>query len=488
MQNPALDREAIAAVLRAGFSEIREKALVERTTGELFLAGLKSIEHIDPALHIEAQADQLVLTRLGLSPAFFQYPSEDDMPGWIATTTAIFEHARTISPFLQVADREALYQFMFEGALAQVDSYSRYAGSRNARANRAARNGAIGIGIDYDMVPGGAIVRALTADSPALLAGVRVDDMISTADNKSLVGVTRESARRLLSGPPDSVVKLSIFRVGESRALVLPVRRTLIVPRMVESAVDSGIALIKVRSFNIRTTADVSNAVADAKAATAGGLKGVVLDLRGDPGGLLDQAVDLSDLFLDAGSIATLSGRHPGAKQYYAAREGDIADGKPLIVLVDGKSASSAEITAAALADNGRALIVGTNTLGKGSVQTLIRLPNDGEIALTWAEVETPGGYRVHGIGLLPTICTSNFTEPLPAMMAHVFRREAPWRLLPEDWRSAERTPESTAKLRQLCPAQSRTDEIFDQALAMRLASDRALYAQASSASLAASR
>ncbi len=478
----------MASVLRAGIGEIRDKGLVEVSTGELFLAGLKTMNQFDPALHLEDRDNMLTLSRLDQPIAQHQKPQADDMQGWIVATAAMFDHAKNMSPMLKVVDNDAFYQLMFDGALAKIDNYSRYSSGRNARANRAARNGFIGIGIDYDMVPGGAIIRSLVADGPAANAGLLVDDMISAADNKSLVGLTREGARRMIAGPPDSTVRLSVFRYGEARVLVMPVKRTLIVPHTVESSVIESVALIKVHSFNVRTSADVSAAIADTKAKLDGKLKGVVLDLRGDPGGLLDQAVDLSDLFLDGGTIATLNGRHPGAKQFYAARPGDIADGKPMVVLVDGKSASSSEITAAALADNGRAVIVGTNTLGKGSVQTLIRLPNDGEIALTWAEVLSPGGYRFHGLGLLPSICTSEATASFASFTEHVYRREAPWRAMPEAWRTAERGTAATAKLRGLCPAQARADQDLDLALAVRLATDRALYAQASSASLASSR
>jgi len=483
-----MEAEAMASVLRAGFGEIRDKGLVELSTDELFLAGLTSIHQVDPGLRLEADDAALRLTRAEQPTVAVKRPLENDLQGWVTATTEILAHARKLSPIAAVAEPDAMYQFMFEGALAKIDAYSRYSGGRNARAARAVRNGFVGIGVDYDMVPGGAIIRAVIADGPAARSGLKADDMIATADNKSLVGQSREGARRILAGPPDSTVKLSVFRPGEDRALLIPVRRSLIVPRTVELTLDEGIAVIRVRSFNIRTSADVSQAVADAKAQTNGGLQGLVLDLRGDPGGLLDQAVDLSDLFLEGGTITTLTGRHPGAKQYYAARPGDIAEGKPMVVLVDGKSASSSEITAAALADNGRALIVGTNTLGKGSVQTLIRLPNDGEIALTWAEVVTPGGYRMHGLGVLPAICTSDADVSLAAIMERVYRREAPWRALPEAWRTVERSAESTAKLRGLCPAQSRPDAEIDQALAVRVAADRALYAQASSASLAASK
>lgn len=482
------EQEAIAAVLRTGFTEIRDKGLVENTIADLFLAGLAEIKQLDPALRFTAADGRLMLRYGELPPADVARPADGDLAGWIGATTTLFAYAQETSPLAKLADRERLYQFMFEGALSKVDAYSRYSGRSNARANRAARNGFVGIGIDYEMVPGGAIIRSVVADGPAARAGLKSDDLISAADNKSLVGLTRDGARRLIAGPPDSVVRLTVFRAGEDRALNLAIRRSLIVPRTVEATLIDGIAFLKVRSFNIRTASDVSQAVAEAKASNGGGIDGVVLDLRGDPGGLLDQAVDLSDLFLEGGTITTLTGRHPGAKQYYAAKPGDIADGKPIVVLVDGKSASAAEIAAAALADNGRALVIGTNTLGKGSVQTLIRLPNDGEIALTWAEVVSPGGYKVHGLGLLPTICTSGSDGPLAEIMEAIYRREAPWRARPVAWRAGAPDDAAAAYLRGMCPAQSRPDQYIDQALAVRVALDRALYAQASSANLAASR
>jgi carboxyl-terminal processing protease len=475
-------------VLRSGFSEIRDKGLVEHSLGDLFLAGLTSIDHIDPALHITTVDGYVLLTHADDPAARIKRPADDDMQGWIKATTAMFDYARRMSPLAALADREMLYQFMFEGALAKIDSYSRYSGARNARNNRAARNGFVGVGIDYDMVPGGAIVRSLTPNGPAAQSGLKVDDMISSADNRTLVGVTRDAARRLLSGAPDSVVRLSVSRPGDDRMLLFPVKRSLIVPRTVESQIENGVLFIVVRSFNIRTSADVSTAVTAAKSEVGGKLAGVVLDLRSDPGGLLDQAIDLSDLFLEGGTIATLAGRHPGAHQFYAARPGDIADGSPMVVLVDGKSASSAEITAAALADNARALIVGTNTLGKGSVQTLIRLPNDGEIALTWSEVVSPGGYKLHGLGLMPTICTSDYAGSLSTILESVYRRDTPWRTSAEAWRTVEAGTDSAKKMRALCPGQPRRDATIDQALALRVAADRALYAQASSASLASSR
>src|SRR5262249_55126034 len=148
-----------------------------------------------------------------------------------------------------------------------------------------------------------------------------------------------------------------------------------------------------------------SQLVTDARKANGSALKGIVLDMRGDPGGLLDQAIETADLFLDSGVIAILKGRHPGAQQFYSAHRGDIADGTPIVILTDGHTASAAEIVTAALQDNGRAVVVGTESLGKGSVQTIVGLPSGGELSISWAHVTTPRGTLLHGLGILPDIC-----------------------------------------------------------------------------------
>ncbi|MDX2143281.1 MAG: S41 family peptidase [Rhodospirillaceae bacterium] len=482
------ERETVKAVLRSGFGEIRDKAIVERSPAELFLPGLKRVSLLDSDLRLEVTETHLTLTYLAAEIQQWPRPPADDLQAWVNVTADIYGRAKVVSQLAQITDREAFYQIMFDAALPTIDAYSSYSGWRNARTNRATRNGFIGIGIDFDMVPGGVIIRSLVPDGPAARAGLQIDDLIVSADGQDLVGQTREGARKVLSGPPDSIVKLVVYRANTRDGLDLAMRRALIVPRSVEATDAEGIAYLQVKTFNVRTSSDVAEAIAQLKAARDGQIKGVVLDLRGDPGGLLDQAVDLADLFLEAGTITTLSGRHPGAHQYYAARPGDILAGKPLVILVDGKSASAAEIAAAALADNGRAIVVGTNTLGKGSVQTLIRLPNDGEIALTWSEVVSPGGYRIHGLGLLPTVCTSGFVKPLATMVEHVYRREAPWRAAMEQWRTADRSTPSLTALRELCPAEPRTEAYIDRALGLRLAADQPLYAQASAPSLAAGR
>jgi carboxyl-terminal processing protease len=170
-----------------------------------------------------------------------------------------------------------------------------------------------------------------------------------------------------------------------------------------------------VKSFNQRTAAAIAERIA-----AAGPVRGIILDLRGDPGGLLDQAVAVADLFLDKGVIATLRGRHPGAMQFYAATPGDVAQGAPMVMLLDGRSASAAEILAAALQENGRAIAVGTASVGKGTVQTIVPLASGGELALTWARVFTPAGAILAGRGVLPDVCTGGAPASAPDVLAAV--------------------------------------------------------------------
>ena len=181
--------------------------------------------------------------------------------------------------------------------------------------------------------------------------------------------------------------------------------------------------------------------------------KGLVLDLRGNPGGLLKQSIEVADLFLTQGQIVRTHGRHPDSEQRYEAGGEDIAHGLPLVVLVDGKSASAAEIIAAALQDHGRAVVIGTSSFGKGTVQTVIRLPNDGEITLTWSRLVTPSGYVLHGLGVMPDIFTSG--------AAGNVRKEKQGR-----------------DLRAACPAERRR-KALEIEVARRLLSDRALYGRA---------
>jgi carboxyl-terminal processing protease len=243
-------------------------------------------------------------------------------------------------------------------------------------------------------------VQAVTKDGPAERAGIMIGDIIVRVDGVRLARLSLPAILKRLDGAKDTIAALTIVRNGVAQTF--NVRRAFIIPNTVHTEVVDGILRIAITQFNQQT----ASAVADGVAA-AGSVRGVILDLRGDPGGLLDQGVAVADLFLDHGVIATLRGRNPAANQFYAATPGAVAKRAPMVVLVDGLTASASEIVAAALQENGRAVVIGTASVGKGTVQTLIPLANGGELSLTWARVITPDGTLLHERGILPDICTT---------------------------------------------------------------------------------
>jgi carboxyl-terminal processing protease len=217
--------------------------------------------------------------------------------------------------------------------------------------------------------------------------------------------------------------------------------------------------------------------VKDAEQEIGPRMKGIILDLRDNPGGLLNQSVAVSNLFLSEGRVVSTHGRHPDSHQYFEASGEDILEGKPIVVLVDGESASAAEIVAAALQDNRRAVVVGSNTYGKGTVQTVLPLPNQGEITLTWARFHAPSGYTLHHLGVLPSICTSSYVSA-DAVMRDLSARRLP--MVPTHRRNLTK-PDDTAgldALRRTCPSREADNQI-DLEIALRLVRTPDVYTAA---------
>ncbi|WP_404379993.1 S41 family peptidase [Caenispirillum salinarum] len=401
---PNHDAERVFAY---GFSAITGRYINDVSAGDLALEGLRGLGGIDPALIADTTADGRVeLRATGGVVASRPAPATDDARAWARAVADMVADARRVSPPLAAADSEAVYQAVFDSALSSLDMFSRYAGAEEARDHRANRNGFGGIGIRYVRDDAGLEVRDVFDEAPS--SGLLfVGDVITAVNGIDLGGLETTQVKKMLRGPIDSTLTLTVSRPGIAQPVRVPIRRDLVVPRTVTLATEGDSAIIRISSFNQRTAESVQKAVAQARAELGPNLRGLVLDLRGNPGGLLDQAVEVSDLFIDDGPILSTRGRHPESRQYYNARHGDIAAGLPMVVLVDGRSASSAEIVSAALQDQGRAVVVGTTSYGKGTVQTVVRLPNDGEMTLTWSRFHSPSGYALHGLGVMPSLCTA---------------------------------------------------------------------------------
>ena len=473
------DIAATNRVLAHGLKQIQMKALHNPSMESFVLTGLRGLSDIDPTFtvlevngRIQTYVDDTLTSDLAK-------PADDGVESWLAVFQGSVVGARWKSDFIAKADNEEIYSSFFSTALENLDPYSRYAGRLQARSNREIRNGFGGLGLTYTASELGLEVRGVQPGSPAIAAGLRSGDLITHVDGQTVATKRSWTIRRLLRGTIGSKSVLTVLRGHLDGAMRIEIVRSLIVPQSVEASLDDGIAVIRVHNFNQQTSKTVQSELARLRQ-LAPGLSAVVMDLRGDPGGLLDQAVAVSDLFMETGSIVATLGRHPESIQRYQAFEGDIAAGLPLAILVDSRSASAAEIVAAALQDSGRGIVIGTSTYGKGTVQTVIRLPNDGEITLTWSRFHAPDGYAIEDLGVLPMVCTSGLDKPAPEVMtawqqtgSQFAARRARWRTV------AAADIKARSTLREHCPAQVRGDDSIDLNVAKELVLNDKLYARA---------
>ncbi|HCX14989.1 MAG TPA: hypothetical protein DGZ24_06700 [Rhodospirillaceae bacterium] len=468
-----LDVSFMGAVIKQGFEEIRERALYEPSINELFAGALDELGSIGEEASFSIKAGRIFL-RIGEDlPIDLGKAPKDDLPLWSRAMIDVVLAARRESEPFHQAEPEDFYTAMFNGALSRLDEFSRYADRENAARNRLLRDGVIGLGIRVIKADDGALVQSIVKDGPAAEVGILIGDMIITANGIMLAEKSLPDIRRSLEGRSEGPITLTIKRKGELELLTIKAQRKLVVPDTVTSQVVNGVAELHIKSFNQRTALAVEDALFEAKDEAASGLRGLILDLRGDPGGLLNQAIKVADLFLEHGSITQLHGRHPRSNQSYKAVRGDIADGLPIVIIVDGRAASAAEILTAALQDNHRAIVIGTVTLGKGSVQTIIRLPNNGEISLTWSRAAAPSGVGLHGLGILPDICLSGEISPAGEVISHLFISPNPMVAARPQWLNPPRgSDEEVISLRRECPAEMRTNVALDIEVARRIVSD----------------
>jgi carboxyl-terminal processing protease len=471
-------RLAAVETITAGYGNISEKYIESIDMDELASDGLRGLSSIDPSLSIAVLGSELLLRKEERIVARFAQPGPAGTARvWADLSVEVLLAGRRVSGDLAAASPEKIYEAIFDSALADLDVYSRYAGAEEAEMNRSRRTGYGGIGIRFSIVDGAARITEVMEETPAERAGLAVGDIITHIDGHPIDGVESAVIADLLRGPKTSRVALTVRRAGALPTLQVAVERDHVVPTTVHDRVEDGVLILTVTRFNEATTRSMSRKLKDARSRLGNALIGVILDLRGNPGGLLKQAIRTADLFLTQGEIVKTRGRHPDSIQYYTARSSDLAFGLPVVVLIDGKSASAAEIMAAALQDRGRAVVIGTTSFGKGTVQTVIRLPNEGEITLTWSRFIMPSGYALHQLGVLPLVCTSrpeDQADPVDALFAH---REEAASLLSE-WRT---TPWNDAvhrgELRSACPAMVRQGSV-EVDLARRLIHESGLYAR----------
>jgi carboxyl-terminal processing protease len=317
----------------------------------------------------------------------------------------IFERVR--SHYVEKPDESKLVESAINGMLNGLDPHSSYMDPKSFRDMQVQTRGEFGgLGIEVTMEDGLVKVVAPIDDTPAAKAGVRAGDIITHLDDDAVQGLTLNQAVEKMRGAVNSQIRLKIMRKGNDAPIEIAIIRDVIRVRSVRMRTDDDIGYIRITQFNEQTTeglkksiADITNQVSNDK------LKGYVIDLRNNPGGLLDQAISVSDAFLERGEIVSTRGRDAEETQRFNARAGDLTKGKPVIVLVNGGSASASEIVAGALQDHKRATVLGTRSFGKGSVQTIIPLGSgNGALRLTTARYFTPSGKSIQAKGITPDI------------------------------------------------------------------------------------
>jgi len=433
---------------------------------------------IDPDLTVERNGKTIVLSVSGEIKSQYPAPAENDADGWAALTAELTAAARRSSDDLRLAPPEKVYEAVFDGSLSTLDVFSRYAGADEARKNRAKREGFGGIGIRFKINQGAVTVTQVMPRTPAEAAGLKTGDRIVRVDDVPMEGSKIRQVLDRLRGPAGSWVSIEAARAGAEKPLNFDVKRAHVVSATVIDHSKGPIFVFRVSGFNRDTARSLSDMIKKRHAQLGKIMRGVILDLRGNPGGLLKQSVKVADLFLNQGRIIATQGRHANSDQHYEAGGRDIIHDLPMVVLMDGKSASAAEIVAAALQDRGRAVVIGTSSFGKGTVQTVIRLPNDGEITLTWSRILAPSGYTLHGLGVRPSICTSGSTDSGPELIASALAEKAKTSAALAAWRAPGLKEEGRRlDLRVTCPAERRRTDA-DMNLARRLLGDRGLYSR----------
>ena len=314
----------------------------------------------------------------------------------------VFERVR--SDYVEEVTDQDLVEAAINGMLTSLDPHSGYLPDDNFKKMQVQTTGRFGgLGIEVTMENGFVKVVSPIDDTPAAKAGLQPEDLIVTVDDVSLVGLTLAEAVEKLRGPVGSEIRIMVQRAQDEPFEVSIIRDEIKI-KSVRSRLYDAIGYVRITTFSEQTTPGLMNAVDDLYAETDGNLSGIVLDLRNNPGGLLNEAIRVSDAFLEEGEIVSTRGRDDSDIQHAYARAGDITRGLPIVILINSGSASASEIVAGALKDHRRAILMGTRSFGKGSVQTIVPLPGHGAMRLTTARYFTPSGVSIQARGIEPDI------------------------------------------------------------------------------------
>jgi carboxyl-terminal processing protease len=328
----------------------------------------------------------------------------------------IFERIR--AGYVEEVDEKELIQAAINGMLSSLDPHSSYLPPDDFDDMRVQTRGAFGgLGIEVTQENGFVKVVSPIEGTPAERAGIQPGDFITHVDGETVLGLTLNDAVDLMRGPVGSEITITVTREGTAEPFDVVITRETITISAVRSRLEDNAVILRVTTFNEQTFPNLRDQLAE-QVEAAGGMEnvaGFILDLRNNPGGLLDQAISVTDAFLESGEIVSTRGRDPRDSERYNATPGDLAEGKPIVVLINGGSASASEIVAGALQDQRRAMVVGTQSFGKGSVQTIMPVQGEGAMRLTTARYYTPSGRSIQALGVSPDVIVEQRPAEEPA-------------------------------------------------------------------------
>ena len=478
MAQPAngFDADAFAAVQTEAIDFMLPRTLDPISAAQLAKWGLSGLTSIDPGLTAvvrEANVNLLVHGRLVLNIS----ASGSGAVPWAEVAAKIVAAAFTASPTLRQIGQQTVTKLLFDEMLAHIDPYSRYLPPIEAVGDRDRRLGHAGIGVTLAQHGRSVAVREVVIGSPGAMAGIVPGDVIQWVNGHTALNRDREAVEALLNGPEGTEVRMGwVNRDGTTRGATLT--RIMIPPETVFPRRSGDVEIIQVTGFSQTTEEHVLQVVRDSLKEPRP-VTGVILDLRGNRGGLLRTAVATAEAFLSPGIVVRTSGRAPETNRVWKSGAGEFAKGVRLVVLVDGGTASAAEVLAAALADRGRAVVLGSSTFGKGVVQTIDPLPDGGELFLTWSRILAPLGWPIQSLGVMPQICTSLGDEAVQRQLAALANGSMPMAAAVTRHAAARAplTPDQIVAIREPCPAADPREE--DIATAQTLIGAPASYAAA---------
>jgi carboxyl-terminal processing protease len=473
VSGPAPPDIAIERVILQAYRAIGDRHIFDPDFRKIAPETWRGFASADPTLKL--QMSEQAVTLLNNGKEFVSRPlppAADDGRAWGGLMAELLAASLEESATLRQSDRQSLLRGAMSATTKLLDRNSRYADPDEARENRFQRDGGGGVGITVERTDDKKIIiRNVQDNSPASRAGLQVGDQIIGIDGDQVGDKPLSEVVHRLRGPVGAPLSMTVLRAGSS--VTAELRRGRIIPTTVLYERRGDLAHIRLIGFNSATTETLRTTLDKARADIGPSLSGIIIDMRGNRGGLLDQALSVSEVFISEGPVFATQGRHPDSRRNYrsAGRKGPDT---PLVVLVNGHSASAAEIVAAALQDRGRAVVVGTTSYGKGTVQTVVRLANEGELILTWSRLLAPSGYTWNELGVLPNICSAKVSDIATMNADATDTRSSLMR-----WHAMRNpTPEEISTARRICPPGDGSPE-RDLDIAARVLGDRDLYARA---------